>query len=263
MIVGPGLSCAGYKWLVPAEKRRRSTGTPGACQRPDVATVPASSSIVLRTNRLEIMVVMRVNLYAGAQLLRLNSAGVGAMGLSDVLNGMKNGPGGGASSSSPSGGMSPLTMGLLAFLAYKALKGSGVLGTESPLGKSQSPGSASSPSDHTSGASDWLTGLQKVIAGGGAGGILSGGLTELLKKFQQAGQGQAAESWVGTGPNQSIPPEDLEKAIGAETLDAVAQRMGIPRDRLLAELKEMLPSTVDALTPDGRLPDEKEAARWG
>ena len=32
---------------------------------------------------------------------------------------------------------------------------------------------------------------------------------------------------------------------------------------LLAELKEMLPSTVDALTPDGRLPDDKEAARWG
>ena len=39
------------------------------------------------------------------------------MGLSDVLNGMKNGPGGGVSSMSPSGGMSPLTMGLLAFLA--------------------------------------------------------------------------------------------------------------------------------------------------
>jgi uncharacterized protein YidB (DUF937 family) len=182
------------------------------------------------------------------------------MGLSDVLNGMKNGPGGGASSSSPSGGMSPLTMGLLAFLAYKALKGSGVLGTESPVGQSQAPGSTSSPSD---GPSDWLAGLQKVIAGGGAGGILSGGLTELLKKFQQAGQGGAAGSWVGTGPNQSVPPEDLEMAIGTETLDAVAQQMGIPRDRLLAELKEMLPSTVDALTPDGRLPNEKEAARWG
>ena len=56
------------------------------------------------------------------------------MGLSDVLNGMKNGPGGGASSTSSSGGMSPLTMGLLAFLAYKALKGSGVLGSEPPAG---------------------------------------------------------------------------------------------------------------------------------
>ena len=52
------------------------------------------------------------------------------MGLSDVLNGMKNGPRGGVDSTGSSGGMSPLTMGLLAFLAYKALKGSGILGSE-------------------------------------------------------------------------------------------------------------------------------------
>ena len=184
------------------------------------------------------------------------------MGLSDVLNGMKNGPGGAVGSTSPSGGMSPLTLGLLAFLAYKALKGGGVLGSEpSASAPPRVPGSPDS--DRAVGGSDWLTGLQKAIAGGGAGGILSGGLSELLKRFQQAGQGQAAQSWVGTGPNQSVAPEDLEKAIGADTLDAVAQRTGIPRERLLAELREMLPSTIDAMTPDGRLPDEKEAARWG
>jgi uncharacterized protein YidB (DUF937 family) len=108
-----------------------------------------------------------------------------------------------------------------------------------------------------------LSGLQKVIAGGGAGSILSGGLNELLRRFQQAGQSQAAQSWVGTGPNQSVTPGDLEKAIGADTLDALAQRTGIPREQLLAELKEMLPSTVDAMTPDGRIPDENEAVRWG
>ena len=186
------------------------------------------------------------------------------MGLSDVLNGMNNGPRGGVGSTGSSSGMSPLTMGLLAFLAYRALKGSGVLGSEAPAGQPQTPvGSGTSDPERASGGSDWLTGLQKVIAGGGAGTILSGGLGELLKKFQQTGQGQAAESWIGTGPNQSVAPEDLEKAIGADTLDALVERTGIPRDRLLAELKDMLPTTVDKLTPDGRIPDEKEAARWG
>jgi uncharacterized protein YidB (DUF937 family) len=185
------------------------------------------------------------------------------MGLSDVLNGLKNGPRGGVGSTAPSSGMSPLTMGLLAFLAYKALKGSGMLGSESPAGQPQTPvGSGSADPTRAAGGSDWLTGLQKVIAGGGAGSILSGGLSELLRKFQQAGQGQAAQSWIGTGPNQTVAPEDIEKAIGADTLDALAQRTGIPRERLLAELREMLPSTVDTLTPDGRIPDEKEAARW-
>ena len=141
------------------------------------------------------------------------------MGLSDVLNGMKNGPAGGAGSTSSSGGMSPLTMGLLAFLAYKALKGSGVSWIRAACEPtSNAPRLRVASSGQAATGSDWLTGLQKVIAGGGAGGILSGGLSELLKRFQQAGQGQAAESWVGTGPNQSLAPEELEKAIGADTL---------------------------------------------
>ena len=42
------------------------------------------------------------------------------MGLSDVLNGMKNGPRGGACTSGSSDGMSPITMGLLAFLAISS-----------------------------------------------------------------------------------------------------------------------------------------------
>jgi uncharacterized protein YidB (DUF937 family) len=187
------------------------------------------------------------------------------MGLSDVLKGMRNGPRGGASTSTsgPSGGMSPITMGLLALLAYKALKGSGVLGSspteqpQTPLG-SNPPNSIQAERD----GSDWLSGLEKRIASGGAGSILSGGLGELVKKFQQTGQGQVAQSWIGTGSNRSVAPEDLEKTIGADTLDALSQRTGIPRDRILTELKEHLPGTVDTLTPEGRIPSEQEARRW-
>ena len=184
------------------------------------------------------------------------------MGLSDVLNGMRNGPRGGASTSGSSGGMSPITMGLLALLAYKALKGSGVLGT-SPTEQPRTPVGPPSNSTQAGGeGSDWLSGLEKMIAGGSAGSILSGGLGELVKKFQQTGQGQVAQSWIGTGSNRAVAPEDLEKAIGADTLDALSQRTGIPRDRILAELKEHLPSTVDTLTPEGRIPSEQEARRW-
>ena len=53
------------------------------------------------------------------------------MGLMDVLNGMRNGPQGQTGSSTATSGMSPLTMGLLAFLAYKAVKGGGILGARS------------------------------------------------------------------------------------------------------------------------------------
>lgn len=188
------------------------------------------------------------------------------MGLSDVLSGMRNGPRGGTSpstsTSGSSGGMSPITIGLLALLAYKALKGSGVLGT-SPTEQPRTPVGPNSNSAQPGGdGSDWLSGLEKMIAAGAAGSVLSGGLGELVKKFQQTGQGPVAQSWIGTGSNRAVAPEDLEKAIGSDTLDALSQRTGIARDRILAELKEQLPSTVDTLTPEGRIPSEQEARRW-
>jgi len=158
--------------------------------------------------------------------------------------------------------MSPITMGLLALLAYKALKGGGILGgspTEQPR---TSSGPTSTSTQAAGDGSDWLSGLEKMIAGGGAGSILSGGLGELVKKFQQAGQGEVAQSWIGADANRSVAPENLEKAIGPDLLDALSQRTGIPRDRILTELKEHLPSTVDSLTPEGRIPTEQEAHRW-
>jgi uncharacterized protein YidB (DUF937 family) len=91
---------------------------------------------------------------------------------------------------------------------------------------------------------------------------LTGGLGELFKKFQQTGQGHVAQSWIGTGPNDTINPTDLEKAVGIDTLDALSRQTGMSRDQLLTELAKQLPQTVDTLTPQGRIPSEHEAARW-
>ena len=44
---------------------------------------------------------------------------------------------------------------------------------------------------------------------------VSGGLGELLQRFQQNGYGNVAGSWLGTGPNQSIAPHELQQALGA------------------------------------------------
>jgi hypothetical protein len=100
------------------------------------------------------------------------------MGLMDVLNGMRNGPRGQLGSGGASGGMSPITMGLLALLAYKALKGGSILGSgTSGAPQPQTPaGSATYPGQSIGGAGDWLSGLGKLIAGGAAGSILTGGL---------------------------------------------------------------------------------------
>ena len=40
------------------------------------------------------------------------------------------------------------------------------------------------------------------------------------------------------------------------------QQSGLSRSSLLEGLSQMLPDTVNQLTPDGRLPTEHEASRW-
>ena len=103
--------------------------------------------------------------------------------------------------------------------------------------------------------------LRSSLGGAGAGGILSGGLGELVDRFKQSGQAETAESWVKTGPNKPCTPAQLEQAIGPEVLDTLSRQTGLSRDELLARLCRELPDAVDKYTPQGRLPTEAELSR--
>lgn len=113
---------------------------------------------------------------------------------------------------------------------------------------------------------DGQTGLggllgQLGLGGASAGGILSGGLGELLERFKQSGQGDTAESWVNTGANKPCTPAQLERAIGPEVLDTLSNQTGLTRDELVARLCRELPNAVDKYTPQGRLPSDAELPR--
>ncbi len=190
------------------------------------------------------------------------------MGLIDVLNGMQNGPRGQRDTSSSSGGMSPITMAILGLLAYKAVKGfTGSQPSTAPANTRVPPGGTAINTGAQGGGiggglGDLLkNGLGGLLATGAAGSIVSGGLGDLLKQFQQSGQGEAANSWVGTGPNKTISPNDLAGALGADKINALVAQTGMSRDDLLQGLSEYLPKVVDQLTPQGRLPTEQEAGR--
>ena len=62
--------------------------------------------------------------------------------------------------------------------------------------------------------------LLGLLGGGAAGGILSGGLGDLLKQFQQNGQGDKAQSWIASGPNKAVSPRELEEALGPDKIAA-------------------------------------------
>ena len=213
------------------------------------------------------------------------------MGLLDVLNGMQNGPRG-QTNPNASGGMSPITMAILALLAYKGIKhlsggqqqpapggnpqrlpGNNPMNTGAPggglgdilgglLGGGAGRGGVGGGSPGGGGLGGLLTGgLGGLLAGGAAGSVLSGGLGGLLKQFQDNGQAQVANSWVSTGPNQDISESELAKSIGSDDIDALAQHTGLPRQELLAGLRRELPGAIDELTPDGRVPSEQELSQ--
>ena len=96
--------------------------------------------------------------------------------------------------------------------------------------------------------------LSGMLGGAGVGGLLGNGLNELLEQFTKNGQGEAAESWIGTGPNKEVSPPQLKQAIGQDVLAALEQQTGLSQEELLARLSRELPTAVDKYTPDGRLP---------
>jgi uncharacterized protein YidB (DUF937 family) len=186
--------------------------------------------------------------------MRATSGGI--MGLLDIFNGMQNGPRGGRSMG---GGMSPITMALLGLLAYKAVKGF----------SSNAPASGPNASAPGGGLGDLFKvapggGIAGGLAGlgaGGLGGLLSGGLGDLIKQFQGAGKAEVADSWVSTGQNKSIAPNDLGQVLTQQQIDFLTTRTGLSKEELLKGLSQQLPAVVDKLTPEGRLPTADEVSR--
>jgi uncharacterized protein YidB (DUF937 family) len=154
--------------------------------------------------------------------------------------------------------LSPITLALAGLLAYRTYQGKGrlaeMLGHKGPEGSAAGSGSASS-------GGGVLSNLGDFFGGPGAGATLTNGLNDLIKNFQQAGQGQTAQSWVDKGPNEPIEPPDLEKALGPEKIEWLTTQTGMSREELIKELSRELPVVVDKLTPDGRLPTEREVPK--
>ena len=99
----------------------------------------------------------------------------------------------------------------------------------------------------------------------GALGMLQkmGGIDGLVNKLQQSGLGDIAASWVGTGENKSIQPDQLANVLGKDQVAELAQQAGIPESQGASVLSQVLPAMVDKLTPDGKVPESSSFPTWG
>jgi uncharacterized protein YidB (DUF937 family) len=84
----------------------------------------------------------------------------------------------------------------------------------------------------------------------------AGGLSGLIDRFKQAGLGHLADSWVGTGANQPVSPDQLERVLGRQQVDTMAEQSGMDRGGFLSQLSQALPSVVDRMTPNGRVQED-------
>lgn len=99
--------------------------------------------------------------------------------------------------------------------------------------------------------------------GGGLGGMMGngssaarGGLGGLVDRFGRSGHGDIMQSWISTGTNRPIAPDQLHHSLGDDTVSQLQQQTGMERGDLLSQLSRLLPTAVDKLTPNGRLPDD-------
>lgn len=81
-----------------------------------------------------------------------------------------------------------------------------------------------------------------------------GGVQGLVAQFEKQGMGSTIQSWIGTGPNQPITAEDLEKVIGSDVITQFATRFGMNPQEILQKVAQALPEAVDKLTPSGVIP---------
>ena len=103
-------------------------------------------------------------------------------------------------------------------------------------------------------------GLLGGIVGAGmvsvVNGILEqhGGVQGVVSEFEKNGLGQTVRSWVGTGPNQPIAPDQVQKVLGSDLLQQLAAKSGLSVQELTQKLSQILPQAVDGLTPGGTIP---------
>ena len=90
---------------------------------------------------------------------------------------------------------------------------------------------------------------------------LLGGLGGLLSTLENGGLGNAINSWVGTGANQSVSPNQLGSALGPDIIKTLAQRSGLSEEEVSGQLSQVLPNVVDKLTPSGRVPTASELSQ--
>ncbi|OYW56604.1 MAG: hypothetical protein B7Z10_04805 [Rhodobacterales bacterium 32-66-7] len=147
---------------------------------------------------------------------------------------------------------SPSLIALLGVLAVAGYQNRDRLG-EMLRSQSDTTGDGTARTDQSSSGGGLMDSLRQMAGGAGAGGLM-GGLSEMVERFTGSPQRAKAESWIGTGQNEAIGPDEMEQALDEDTIAELVEKTGLSRSELLSRLSQTLPDAVDQATPDGEFP---------
>ena len=88
----------------------------------------------------------------------------------------------------------------------------------------------------------------------------NGGIGAVLERFRQKGYGQHAQSWISTGPNQTLQADAVNDIVGGEELSRLAHQFGVPEQEVAHGFAEIFPEMIDQLSPGGQIPPEADDA---
>lgn len=91
----------------------------------------------------------------------------------------------------------------------------------------------------------------------------AGGIQGLIEKFHQSGSGEVVSSWISTGQNQAIKPDDLSKALGAENIQILTKESQVSEGQGEGILSVLLPILIDQMTPNGQIPEQGQMMKIG
>jgi uncharacterized protein YidB (DUF937 family) len=81
-----------------------------------------------------------------------------------------------------------------------------------------------------------------------------GGVQGIVSQMESQGLGPTVKSWVGSGANLPITPDQIHTAFGSDAITRVAAQFGLNPQDLAQKLSQVLPQAIDKLTPGGTLP---------
>jgi uncharacterized protein YidB (DUF937 family) len=84
----------------------------------------------------------------------------------------------------------------------------------------------------------------------------NGGLGATLEKLRGSGLGAQADSWVGTGANMAVSPDQLHQAFRGSGLGNIASQLGVSQSQAGSAMAQILPELINQLTPNGQMPDD-------